>query len=331
VDRKRNPVPKDRAHSVRRPLHLNVTDNGDMRKGGRAVRLKLFDKLTEDLSRSILGKRGVVLCPLCLAEFGRDAAESGLLTEEHVIPNSTGSREVTLTCKPCNDRLGYQIDHHLARKIRLDRGFKGGETLKGHLRWSDGGAPADVVVGPSGDVRFHLKPTTPEMESLMVERASQYARGERQLRLRVINGLSLSKYLASVAKAAYLGLFVDRGYAYILLPSLGPIRRAINDDGPERKRLSEIIVPCEITDFTDLPDAPDRVTFETHSLGGIPVCLSMINLRNLSGAAWAVLPPGTNVNTGAWDGLARAADALQGKSNVQIEVKPGGEVIVSGL
>jgi hypothetical protein len=302
-----------------------------MRKGGRPVRLRLFDKLTGDLSRNVLGKNGVILCPLCLAEFGRDAAESGLLTEEHVIPKSTGSREVTLTCKPCNESLGHQIDHHVDRRIRLDRGFKGGETLKGRLKWRDGGAPADVVVGPRGNMQFHLKPTTPEMENLLVDRASEYASGERQLRLRVINGWSLSKYLASVAKAAYLGLFVDRGYGYILLPSLAPVRKAIIEYGQELKRLQEIIVPCEITGFTDLPDAPDRVTFETHSLGGVPVCLSLINLRNLSGAAWAVLPPGTSVNTGAWDGLARAAEALQGKSNVQFELKSGGEVTVRGL
>lgn len=119
-----------------------------MQKGGRPIRLRLFEKLSADLSRSVLGKNGVVMCPLCLTEFSRDAAENGLLTEEHVIPASAGSREVTLTCKSCNDRLGHQIDQHLARKIRLDRGLKGGETLKGYLRWADGGAPTDVVVGP---------------------------------------------------------------------------------------------------------------------------------------------------------------------------------------
>lgn len=180
-------------------------------------------------------------------------------------------------------------------------------------------------------MHFHLKPTTPEMKRLLVDRAIQYATAERQLRLQMIDGLSLSKCLASIAKAAYLGLFVDRGYAYILLPSLGPIRRAINDEGPDRERLTEVILPCEITGFKDLPDAPDRITFETRSLAGIPVCLSLINLRNRSGAAWAIFPPGTNVNTGAWNGLAKAAAALRGKSNLHVEVKPGGEVVLSGL
>lgn len=60
-----------------------------MRKGGQPARLKLFAQLEADLRRNVIGKQGVILCPLCLGEFGLDAAESGLLTEEHVIPEST--------------------------------------------------------------------------------------------------------------------------------------------------------------------------------------------------------------------------------------------------
>jgi len=180
-------------------------------------------------------------------------------------------------------------------------------------------------------MHFILKPTTPKMESVILERMSQHATGDVPLRMGLNHGLSLPKYLASVTKAAYLGLFVDRGYRYALLPALDPIRRAISEDGPDRKRLPEIVIPSEITNFTELPNAPDRFTFETHSLNGVPVCLSMVNLRNRSDVAWVVLPPGTSANTGSWDGLARAAEALKGKLDVRTELKTGGEVIVHGL
>src|SRR5579864_5682578 len=50
-----------------------------------------------------------------------------------------------------------------------------------------------------------------------------------------------------------------------------------------------------------------------------------------SRAAWVVLPPSTDVNTGNWDGLATAAEKLRGKPNMEVEIKPGGEVEVRGL
>ena len=301
-----------------------------MRKGGKPVRLLLFDRLEDDLRKVVIGKAGVICCPMCLKEFDRNAAESGLLTEEHVIPESTGNQEVTLTCKPCNSTLGHQIDSHLARKVRLDRGVKLGEKIKATLRWQDGGAPVDVEHGADGTIHLHLKPTTSRMTKQFIERARKYASGERQLSLTIDNRLDMRKFVASVAKAAYLGMFVDRGYGYILLPGLEPIRRAIMKDGPDRERLFEVIVPCGQMEVTDLPGVPDRFTFETTSLGGVPVCLSHINMRNASDSAWMVMPPKTNVNTGGWDGLARAAESIRGKP-MHVEVDPDGTVRLSGI
>jgi hypothetical protein len=308
-----------------------------VRKGGKPVRFQLFDRLEADLRKNIIGKSGVVWCPMCLKEFGPGAAEhlKGIpeeewLTEEHVIPESTGNQEVTLTCKSCNSSLGHQIDSHLARKVRLDRAVKLGEKMKGTLRWPGGGAPVDVSHGADGTVHLHLKPTTSQMATQFMERARKYASGERQVSLTIDSRLDMRKFVASVAKAAYLGMFVDRGYGYILLPSLEPIRRAIMKDGPDRERLFEVIVPCGQMEVTDLPGVPDRLTFEMTSLGGVPVCLSHINMRNASDSAWMVLPPGTNVNTGGWDGLARAAQSIRGKP-MHVEVDPDGTVRLPGI
>jgi hypothetical protein len=308
-----------------------------VKKGGKPVRLRLFDKLESDLRKNVIGKSGVILCPMCLKEFGRGAAEhlksipqDAWLTEEHVIPESTGNQEVTLTCRPCNNTLGHQIDSHLARKVRLDRAAKLGERVKGTLFWPDGGAPVDMEQRPDGQIHLHLKPTTSRMAQQFLERARKYESGERQLSLTIDNRLDMKKFVASVAKAAYLGMFVDRGYAYILLPALEAIRRAIMKDGPDRERLFEVIVPCGPMEVTDLPGVPDRFTFEMHALGGVPVCLSLVNMRNASESAWMVMPPGTNVNTGGWDGLVRAAEAFRGKP-MQIELDPDGTVRLFGI
>jgi hypothetical protein len=234
----------------------------------------LFDDLERDLSRSIIGKQDVVLCPLCLNQFGRDAAESGLLTEEHVIPESTGNREVTLTCKSCNSTSGHEIDSHVGHKVKLDNTLKGGKPLKGKLQWEGGGSPVDMSIKDDGSMHLHLKPTTLYMASKLAERFGEHESRARELRMRFVHPLSSLKYAAALVKAAYLGLFVDRGYSYVLLPSLEVVRRAINEDGADRERLFDVLLPCTVKRFTEIQHPPDRITFETHSLGGVPVCVS---------------------------------------------------------
>src|SRR2546421_11834501 len=130
-----------------------------MRKGGKPARLKLLAQLEADLRRNVIGKQGVILCPLCLGELGLDAAESGLLTEEHVIPERTGNCEVTLGCKGCNSTLGHEIDEQIARKVRLDRAFKKGTKMKGRLKWAEGGVPVDFEYCTKDKIHFHVKPT----------------------------------------------------------------------------------------------------------------------------------------------------------------------------
>jgi hypothetical protein len=292
--------------------------------------MEMFDRIAADLARQVIGKSDVVWCPLCLGEFRRDAITTGILTEEHVIPQSAGGRETTLTCKPCNDVAGHEIDSHLARKVRQDQGLSGQKRVRGKIKVNGVGAAVEFIKKPDGGLEIHAKATTAYVEAKLIEAVKLHMSGQRPLRFKMRGSVDLSKYLASIVKAAYLGLFVDRGYSYVLLPALDSIRRAIREDGSDRKRLREVVVPCNITDFGDLPEEPTRLTFETDSLGDVAACLSLVNLRNSSGAAWVVLPPGTKVNSGSWDGLGKAADALQGKSNVHLDMKDG-NVTITGL
>jgi len=306
-----------------------------MKKGGRAARLKLFEKLATDLGNNLIGKKDVVLCPLCLKECPRAAAEHApevafedRLTEEHVIPASAGHREVTLTCKHCNDTLGATLDAHLARKIRLDRAVNSGVSVRAKLQWDGGGAPTDFRIDE--DARFHLrvKPTTGKMEHLLFERMNEYATGQRELRLTLRSNVDRMSLAASLVKAAYLGLFVDRGYRYILMPALELIRDAIRADSVGREQLHGIVIRAGIGDVGELPVVPDRITFETASLGGVPVCVSMINLKNASGSAFVVLPPETSF-TGSWDGLARAAEAFKTQHRFEIQMSGGGTLTLN--
>jgi hypothetical protein len=113
------------------------------------------------------------------------------------------------------------------------------------------------------------------------------------------------------------------------LPKLDQVRNAIRYDGPDRRQVAEVIIPAEITGWTDIPTFPNRITFEAEFPGGVPVCASLVNLGNSSGAAWAIFPSGSRPNQGSWDGLIRAADAFRGKSNLQIEIRKNGDVIIN--
>jgi hypothetical protein len=232
-----------------------------MNKGGKQTRLKLFDELATDLSRNVLGKHDLVWCPLCLNEFGREAAESGVLTEEHVIPESTTNHEVTLTCKSCNDKTGHQIDYQIGRKVKHDLAVKGGKSLKGKLKWEGGGTPADVTFKKNADIHLDLQRVTPHVTKSLIEKLAAHATGERPMRLRLVSPYRMDKYAAALVKSAYLGLFVDRGYGYILLPALEAIRRAILEDGGDRERLAEMVVACNLNACADLPQPPDRLSY----------------------------------------------------------------------
>ena len=63
-------------------------------------------------------------------------------------------------------------------------------------------------------------------------------------------------------------------------------------------------------------------------MGSVPVCISLVNLKNESGAAVVVLPAGTSVNTGSMDGLARAAQALfEQRPTMNIQMN-NGEILI---
>jgi ribosome-associated translation inhibitor RaiA len=307
-----------------------------MSGAARSRRLRLFEQIAKDLGEQIVGKGGLVLCPLCLREFGRKSAEQSpeipetdWLTEEHVIPQSAKGKEVTLTCKTCNNAAGSEIDSHIAQKLRLDRGFKGKGKIKAQLAMAGVGARADITIG-AGHMGIEAKSSTAYVHQKLIEATSDLARRNEPLTIKIAYSLNKQKLAAAIVKAAYLGLFADLGYRYILMPSLDQVRRAIRFDGPDRQRALEIVIPCEVTEFTNLPAMPSRLTFEAIFPGGVPARLSMINLGDASGAAFVLLPPATDVNTGTWDGLARVAESFSGKSELRFEFNEG-VVLVHGL
>lgn len=59
------------------------------------------------------------VCPICDRAFSEAAVHTGVLTAEHVPPESFGGRELLLTCKKCNNEAGTLFDAHARRKEDL--------------------------------------------------------------------------------------------------------------------------------------------------------------------------------------------------------------------
>lgn len=84
----------------------------------RELKLKLFDRLRDDLRRVRGSDATRIECPICFSGFSRSALDSGDLTLEHIIPESLGGVTGTLTCRPCNNHLGSNADSRLVETLR---------------------------------------------------------------------------------------------------------------------------------------------------------------------------------------------------------------------
>lgn len=246
-----------------------------MSSRGAELRKQLFEKMAADLSTVLAGKANVILCPLCMRDFGLDDLESKQLDIEHVIPKSAGGTVLTLTCKKCNSECGSEIDSHFARRFRLDEALETGRELGARIKGKDLGAPAFLTFGKQ-ELHIRLDPTTPRMAEILQERFRQYATGGRVLDLKIIDNIDQSKLVAAMVKTAYLGLFVDWGYKYAVLPMLEWVRKGIRESGKERDCFLDIIISASLTDFADLVEEPTRISFDA-ICGGIKVSCSIIN------------------------------------------------------
>jgi hypothetical protein len=187
--------------------------------------------------------RDYYACPCCRRLFTREAAESGLLTEEHVPPAKLGGRALVLTCKDCNGEAGHSFDAHAVTRARSDdfaRGrvtgdvlpttaYAGGHPLRGTAGWTEGGLRI-LGVDRQNDERVRAA----HMRALdgFAERGDQ----RPDFSFTVHTRFSETRARYSWIRSAYLAAFAALGWAYILRPVLQPIREQLTN--PESEVLS---------------------------------------------------------------------------------------------
>ena len=74
----------------------------------------------------------LVVCPLCLDHFGREAllGDPPILSVEHPIPSAVEGEFKTLTCRKCNNTAGAILDSHFVQMIAYGREFAAEATEK---------------------------------------------------------------------------------------------------------------------------------------------------------------------------------------------------------
>src|SRR5437868_5949014 len=91
------------------------------------LRERLFDDYSERLARVQPEAAGTFICPLCQKPFTQ-AALSGnnpALTLAHVLPESLGGSFCTLTCAPCNNDMGSDLEAFLLERFRAEDAMQG--------------------------------------------------------------------------------------------------------------------------------------------------------------------------------------------------------------
>jgi len=188
---------------------------------------RIFIQLADNLARMTGRSSNLLLCPLCLQEYSEDAldSEDPELTEEHIIPEILGGELLTLTCKSCNNTHGTKLDAHLIQMLRVRDAFAGVGDLQLRGRIGIGGNQFAAHFNV-GDRAFEMQGGKPAL----VDKASEDL---REGRVDTIDLNFAFEYIANRAysalfRIAYLAMFRELGYSYILYPAAGVVREIIS-------------------------------------------------------------------------------------------------------
>lgn len=192
---------------------------------GAVRRQQLFELYARNLSlhRPEMVER--FLCPICLAEFdeavlGGDPPKIDLA---HILPKAVGGRRVTLTCRDCNNRMGWRYDSHLAAHVRDQDWRKGKLAKKARIKFPNYDFGVDWSKTESG---FHLEVKAgtfrPGAEDELLGLLRD--KGTIQIQTTMANPRML-RY--ALVHTAVLMMFERFGYEYILQPNFDIVRNAL--------------------------------------------------------------------------------------------------------
>jgi hypothetical protein len=186
------------------------------------------------------------VCPLCIRPdiregtskaflFPRTAVTRGILTAEHVPPESFGGKELLLTCAPCNHTAGAHLDSHARKRENPVDAFQGrvDEPVAVRLTADGHSIAADFI--KEGDtftlkVLPEAKSGKPGSEEGFREVLARPEGSDRDINISFYaDRHSERRARVSWLRSAYLALFAVLGYRYVFQAALAVVRRQILD------------------------------------------------------------------------------------------------------
>jgi len=196
---------------------------------------QLFELYSENLALYIPDLKNHFCCPLCLRVFGRESLPSrgrnGSISLEHIIPGSVGGHIITLTCRQCNNQHGTDLDAHIAARFKAEDAFAGrlDEPLKGKISITSGEMSVDVYWGQDNvEMRGVAKASNPAKWMRLLSEMNVASAGT-EIHLNIPLGYKAINAQLAILRMAYLLMFRQFGYGYILHPNLTEVREQIND------------------------------------------------------------------------------------------------------
>lgn len=193
----------------------------------RSKRAKLFRRYSRGLENIDPEMRGKFRCPICLQNF-TDENINHKLSIAHIFPNSAGCNASTLTCKSCNNRLGYSQDSALAEWCKAHSSQK--SDL--YISVDDGPAVRSILVTDEKNGRHKIEAIQKANNLIHVQQQTDYLKKNRTGTINVTFHERAKNYDEKQIKlglltGAYLMAFSRLGYSYILSETLNKIRNQI--------------------------------------------------------------------------------------------------------
>jgi HNH endonuclease len=184
-------------------------------------------EISQELTRFKYELRGLFRCPTCLCDYPIDSKE---ITEEHIIPDSSGGKMTTFLCKRCNSSFGHRQTRWLSDWIELSESntpfhidpkkqraqlTANGRKLNGALKIAEDGAIEFYTdKRRSNPVDFEAHWSGPKPPEISITTQLPVFNNENSLR-------------AGFLTAAYGLWFKNFGYSFVLQSSLNIIRQQI--------------------------------------------------------------------------------------------------------
>lgn len=224
-----------------------------MASGSATKREELFSLYAKNLSIYFPRVSEVFLCPVCRVPFDRGALTSRppKVALAHIVPRALGGRLCTLVCRACDNRVGSAYDSHAEREKRFHDWQDGRRPIAARLTHEGRDIPVEVDKGTGGrpwSFRFARGRSDPASVARFFGAAeASWSNLKFSLKVRVCHPVKRDR---SILFSAFLMMFYEFGYEWVLSRDASPIRRALSDEA-EFARVRNAMFPLP----TGLPGA----------------------------------------------------------------------------